>query len=998
MLEIKALGNLVITKDGKPLDSPGSLRAQVMLTYLALEGATHNRNTLAAMFWPDSSDQKALSSLRVLLTELRKGVGEYLKIDRINISINPDSQIYLDVFDVGRYLKQGKVDQALELYRGDLLTGVYIPGSIEFENWRRWENERIRISITEQIEDIIKNKICLGLYHEAEEFSRRLLKIDPINEIANQYYSFSLAMTGHRSPAVKHIQTYRKILKETLGIEPSREFNEIQEWISTGDLEPLESKIKTRHNLPAPQTSFLGRENELVQLSELVTNPECRLISLIGMGGIGKTRLSVQCIRENLHHFPDGAFFIPLELVTSGEGIFQAIAEAMDFKFDSMVSLINPQTQLLDVIRDLKIMVLLDGFEHLTKSGNLVSTLLNNAPNLRILVTSRHKLNIPGEWVHILEGMTITETHSDPDKDLPEALELFLHRSEQNNPDLVTRKDLISASRICELVEGLPLGIELAAGWTSVLSYSEIANELSTTFEFLDGQSKTGDKHQNIKAVLTSSWNLLEQSQQIIMAKLSVFQGGFSRQAAKQIAGATLTNLSTLLDKSMLRKNQQGKFEMHAVVHEFCKEIILESPQEFLTIRQKHFQYYAEYLSSRVPDMYTLSESCTHLEIKNELSNLQAAVEFAVTHLDQIRNQKIIKDLFSYYIIHGWYEGSLAFKRLAELLEENQSETQKNHALLIAKIEAQRGFFYSNLGLLEESEEICRKSLPYLEEAKEFRELAICIQNLGINAIFRGEYDQAFKLLDKAINISDLTSCSSFPSFYLWVGYVHFLLGNYQQGMDSLFISLNLFEEDNNDRGTAYSLSKMGLAQDGLGNYQDASDYHEKSLKIFRESNNREGQGYALSRMSLGALLLKNYQSALKFGEEALYEFGEIGHRWGKCASLTRIAYAKLGLGEISEAKRLFLEALSLAQAHQLDPLSLHALAGIACLKAATGAKKEGLSLMEYVQLHPKTPEIYITVNREWFKIEKRQKLYQRNQKAEPELKYIASIILEQED
>ncbi|MCJ7715685.1 MAG: tetratricopeptide repeat protein [Anaerolineales bacterium] len=212
--------------------------------------------------------------------------------------------------------------------------------------------------------------------------------------------------------------------------------------------------------------------------------------------------------------------------------------------------------------------------------------------------------------------------------------------------------------------------------------------------------------------------------------------------------------------------------------------------------------------------------------------------------------------------------------------------------------------------------------------------------------------------------------------------------------MESFHLSLNLFIQDNNDRGTAFSYSKMALAQDGLGNYQDAINYHQKSLKIFRESNNKEGQGYALSRMSLGALLLKDYLPALQYGEEALVEFNKIGHRWGKCASLCRIAYARLGLGEISEARGIFLEALALAHEHQLDPLCLHALAGIACLKLTSGEKQEGQTLMDYIQQHPKTPAIYITINRDWFNITNKN-LNQRKKEVEPELTVVAQKILD---
>jgi predicted ATPase/DNA-binding SARP family transcriptional activator/tetratricopeptide (TPR) repeat protein len=998
MLEIKTLGNLVITEDGKILDALGSLRSQVLLTYLALETGSHRRHYLANMLWPESSEDKALTSLRVVLSELRKGVGDYLDISRTDIAIHPDSQISLDVRELERSVVLGKTESALNIYRGDFLTGIYIPGSTEYENWRRWEDERIRILLTTHLEERIRNRISLSRYQEVEGLSQNLLKIDPFNETANQCYALTLAMSGHRSAAIKHILAYSKLLLDDLGIEASPEIIDLKDKISNDDLDSLAVEYKPKNNLPLHQTNFIGRRDGLARLTEQIIDPQCRLISIIGPGGIGKTRLAIQSIVENIHHFPDGAFYIPLESTSDSEGIFQAIAAEMNFKFDSIISLISAQTQLLDVIRNLKIVLLLDGFEHLTKSGNQISFLLNNAPNLEIIVTSRHKLNIPGEWSFTLEGMKTKEPSGEHDGNPPEAAELFLHRSEQIYPNQrIESDDLFAVLRICELVEGLPLGIELAAGWTSVLGFSEIVDEITKTYEFLDRQTDKENTLKNIRAVFTSSWNLLDQPLQDILPRLSVFNGGFTHQAAKEIAQATLTDLSTLVDKSMLRKTQGGKFSLHPVVKEFSREILLERPREYQKILHNHYQYYAAYFSSRIPEMYLLSENSTHLDLKNESLNIQAATEYALINQTNIQDQEIIKHLFSYYIIHGWYEGGLAFQRLVDIIEEILPDDREKYQLLYAKILAQQGFFFSNLGLLQESEIICQKALPILEEANESRELAICVHNLGINAIFRGEYDLAFEQLDKAIQISQHSSCSSFPSFYLWVGYVHFLLGNYEEGIENFFLSLDLFEQDQNDRGTAFSLSKIGLAYDAVGNYQNAITYHQKSLEIFQESDNQAGQGYALSRMSLGALLLQDYQSALQFGEQALVEFSKIGHRWGRCASLTRIAYAKLGLGKTIDAKHTFLDALAIAHEHQLDPLCLHALAGIACLKTTLGDKINGQAIMDYVQRHPKTPEIYLSLNRFWFKLDGEQKAAPRNQISDPELTEIARTILQQD-
>ena len=188
MLEIRALGNLKLALDGEDLDSI-SLRAQVLLVYLGLEGGKHHRNYLASMLWPESPEAKALTSLRVLLSELRKVIPGYLEINRTNLGLNLGSDLYLDIIEFEGLLKAGEIKKAYDLYRGDLLSGVYIPGSTEFENWRRWENERIRLLAISQGEKAILKEFGEGNYGEVEFLARYLIKIELTNEVANLYYS-----------------------------------------------------------------------------------------------------------------------------------------------------------------------------------------------------------------------------------------------------------------------------------------------------------------------------------------------------------------------------------------------------------------------------------------------------------------------------------------------------------------------------------------------------------------------------------------------------------------------------------------------------------------------------------------------------------------------------------------------------------------------------------------------------------------------------------------
>jgi predicted ATPase/DNA-binding SARP family transcriptional activator len=965
MLEINVLGNLNLTLNGENLDSL-SLRAQVLLVYLALENGQHSRPYLASMLWPESSESKANTSLRVVLTELRKTVGNYLNINRNNIGFCPDAIFNLDLFEFEKSIHDGRIEDALQLYRGDFLTGVFITGSNEFENWHRWERDRIRLYSIRQIEEAILRAFALNNFQATAKIALGLLKIDPINEIANQYYSIALALDNLSAVSIQHLDSYINQVEDQLGLPVSPEITTIRELIKAGDLKSLVDMIKPNHNLPPNMTGFVGRESDIATITNLLANPDCRLINLIGPGGIGKTRLVLQAIRENMMRFPDGVYFVPVEELISTDDIIPAIAKVLNFRFGTIVSMLDPQTQLIDYLQDLSLIIILDGIEHLTDCTVLISKLLSEVPKLKFMTTSRHKLNLEAEWVHMLQGLPYQKKLM-LDK-YPDAISLFIERVNQINPQKTFNAEEVDiAYQICSLVEGMPLGIELAAAWTSVLELSRIAKEIERNYGFLEKEKsdKLG-KHHSLQAVFNYSWDLLDTSQQDILLRLSVFRGNFSHKAAKDVCRTSLSNLSSLLDKSLIQKDHLGQFKLHPMVRQFSQEHLIKD-QNWLDIKQKHCRYFARHLNLQIPGIFEVKSASSRTEVQSNLPNILAAAEFAILNPNLVEDLSIIQDLFTYFLIQGWHEGGLTFQHFAELLESEVTDKKAQTRVLLAKIQAQRGFFYSNLGIVDESEDICQESLLVLENQGEIRELAICKNNLGVNAIFSGEYDQAYNYLEDAIELGQKTRCYSYPSYDLWMGYLNFLLGDYEKGLNNLFTSRELFSSDKNHWGEAFSLSKIGLAKDGLGLYSEAIEYHQKSLDIFQITGDHAGQGYALSRMSLGALLLENFEEALDYGRQGLEHFTESGHRWGICVSLLRIGYANLGLGNKQEAGEFFKQALQSCLKHNLEPLSLHGLAGIAIYKLISGKKSNAIELIQFVNNHPKTPAIYKDLSQIWF-------------------------------
>ncbi len=479
MLEIRALGNLKIQKNGDLLDDFGSNKAEAVLAYLTMEGGQHSRMKLAALFWPESPEPKALASLRVVLSALRKNVSEYIEISREYARVKPEPDVYLDVHDFEEKIAKGHLPQALKLYQGNFLEGLYIKDSNEFENWRRWEQERLHLLLINAFQSLLTSELTQGNFKNGQNLAGKLLKIDPVNEFALRQYMLALALDGKRTDALKYHKRYSEILLNELGVEPSEETNHIKDLISQGDADGLIRQIVPKNNLPYLQTSFVGRREESSLLGNQLKDENCRLLTLIGPGGAGKTRLALNVAKKVLHIFPDGVFFVPLEKIPSSDFLVPAIAESVEFGFDQIALHWESRDQLINFLGNHSILLILDGYEHLTKGSDFLSELLRRTANVKLLVTSRQKLNIQGEWPQPVSGLPVPDHWEDNSFYDGSSLNLFIERAQQANPALnLSGEELNAALRICQIVEGFPLAIELAASWTTLLSCVEIAEEI----------------------------------------------------------------------------------------------------------------------------------------------------------------------------------------------------------------------------------------------------------------------------------------------------------------------------------------------------------------------------------------------------------------------------------------------------------------------------------------------------------------------------------------
>lgn len=409
---------------------------------------------------------------------------------------------------------------------------------------------------------------------------------------------------------------------------------------------------------------------------------------------------------------------------------------------------------------------------------------------------------------------------------------------------------------------------------------------------------------------------------------------------------------------------------MHGLLRQYAAENLNESVHAPGEVHNRHCQYYVDFLSQRETDLMGPRMMTARDEIRAEMENVRSAVKWAVTHWEWEAARKVLTGFYTFYGVQGWHEGKAAFQDIAQtrrelLLARNIPDVARDPIYVIAR--SHQAFLHSLLGQIEASETISTECLETLAELGLSEELSECYHNLGVNASFRGEYENAREHLEKAIRLGSDSHQVVWPTYLLWLGHVYFLLGEYERGMASFQKCYDIFNSRGNRWGSGFALSKMGLAADGLGEYTQAMKYHREALSLFEKNGDRAGKAYTLSRMSMSAYFLQEYTQAVEFGQAGYDVFQEIGHRWGMSTSLCRLGFAYLGSGDRVKARACFNDALEGSRKNQMAPLILYSLAGLASLLAEEGEVKKAVELFRYVRRHPQTPAPYLEAAARWF-------------------------------
>ena len=474
---IALLGPLRITYEGAAVAGFESDKSRALLCYLDVEGCPMRREYLAGLFWGDRSDQRARGNLSRVLSNLRTLFPDYIQSDRYTVGLNKALSLDLDVKAFEALCRQGlQVEgeevcdllvDAVDLYRDDFMTGFSLVNCAVFEEWQTVHRERLHGFALRALDRLVQFFTRQGAWELALRYGRCALMLEPWSEETHRRVMLLLARTGQLNAALRQYNTCRLVLAEELHVEPSSETVALYERIAALGKCP-------RHNLPPQPTSFIGRGPVLTEIQRRLFDPDCRLLTLVGPGGSGKTRLALEAASLVQQVFLDGVFFVSLVGVATSEFMVPAIVDALGF---SLVGQLVPKQQLLAHLKHKELLLVLDNMEHLLSDGALlISEILMEAPDVMILVTSRERLRLRWEWAFPITGLTCPQNGGEISE--TEAGQLFEMIACRADPSFSLVNEASAVTCLCRLVEGLPLGIELAAAQTGICSLTDLVEQV----------------------------------------------------------------------------------------------------------------------------------------------------------------------------------------------------------------------------------------------------------------------------------------------------------------------------------------------------------------------------------------------------------------------------------------------------------------------------------------------------------------------------------------
>ncbi len=923
MLKLWLFGRAQATLEDSPIQI-GSRKALALLVYLAVQGGTQQRDTLAGLLWPEQGQTQALANLRQALYTLKRSIPmDLVKGDRQALGVARDD-LWIDVWEFDSLIAGPshaaadaastddpvRLEHAAELHQDDFMLGFTLRDCPDFDEWQSLKAEEYRQKLKAALRTLIARYTDEQRLERAIEHARRLHQLDPYDQAEHRRLMLLQALTDHPAAAIKQHAAFVRRLEDELGVVPDDETTELYEAIKRKEVHLLLQRTPTgaplsslarlltetarahgsvapdaltqrrKSNLPPQPTAIVGRRQDLQDLDDLLANPAARLITILAPGGMGKTRLALAVAERQMAHgaFTDGVFYVPLASVQAVDFLAQAVADAIDIK---LLGHEAAERQLVRHVSGRSLLLVLDNFEHVLSGGGLVAELLAKAPDVKVLVTSRERLDAHEEWLYRLWGMAVPENALDVgDLRRFSAIDFFERCAKKADPRFDLGRNGYDVVHICRHLQGMPLGIELAAAWVATIPCKDIADEIDKDLGFLETRTPAAtDRQRSLMAIFEYSWNQASEAARSTFQKLSVFRGGFTRQAAEQVAGASLTVLASLVDMAFIRLRDSGRYDVHELLRQFAEAKLRLAPNEHEGAERAHALHFATMLAKLEPDLKGARQFEALEDIAADIDNLLTSWQWAIRHHDVATIGKLAMGFFLYCEMRGLAQlGNEVLERAIDALADGGPMDDRTAATL-AKLLVGQGILRTRMGydhsllrrvsdrglqplaihdpltyvyavhwlatglpyqgkhaeaeaLLDQAESVARK-------ADDAFSVATLLQTRGHNLYVAGKFLEAEPILEKSLNAFDACGDRKFKAIGLNnASRTAIKMGLYDRAASLNAEGLTIRRIANDPLGVAASLIVLGRLKTRLGQYPLAERHLEQAASLMHQSNN----------------------------------------------------------------------------------------------------------------------------------------------------------------
>ncbi|MFT5196052.1 MAG: putative ATPase/DNA-binding SARP family transcriptional activator [Cellvibrionaceae bacterium] len=936
LLKLTLLGSFQSTHNSRDiLFRTNKIRA--LIAYLAVEsgqaGVAHPRERLATLLWSESDDKTARQNLRINLSRMRQALDkaaggpvsqQLFEINNQTIRFNPAAlelnSVWCDVTEFRQLLTTcethdhedihycatclKRLKEAADLYRGDLLAGIQAEDAFVFEEWLIIARERLLQQAQLALDIIIESYQAQGRHELVREYGLRLLTLEPWRESAHRHIMLALANSGQRTAALSQYERCKAILLDELGAEPSPETAALAQKIESGVGIAEEHEVTrvvasagprapSANNLPAQTTSFFGRNQDIQKLIRFVDDPHKRFVTLVGEGGIGKSRLSLEVGRRLISSFKDGVWLIPLVVLVPTADVIQLendiatlVCETLNLPLRGKTP---PVDQLLAHLKNRNIFLIFDNFEHLLDGANLLMKLLEQTPDLMILASSREPLGFMAETVYRVQPLPLPEHVSDAESQLHNpAVALFIDRVQRvlGDFELGDAKQMAQVTELVHLLGGVPLALELAAAGLRQQSVADLLQSLQQSFDTISVRFRdVPERHQSMRAVFENSWTLLTPAEQRVFALCSVFRGGFWPVAAEAVTSGSGILINNLWEKSLLQRDESGRYSQHELLRQFAAEKRIGFPG--MGVQDRHSLYYLNFVAEQTKALIGPRPQDPAAEITLDLDNIRAAWQSAVEQQDSDALLPAIEPLSTFYELRGYYrEAAERFAAAAEVFEQEKGSAVE--VVLHLRTHQVRA-----LVRMSEHDSALELIGQYLSKTNEFPAIAGLMSLSWGELLWRtGKYDEAEKRLNfvlelgKQANLSELCASAQYH-----LATVKHFQDELKEAIHLLEVVQSYWQKKENSRRLAQSANNQGIFYFQRKLLEKASKSLEDALSLNQKIGDAQALISILTNLSLIAIDLKQYEKSRRY----LLQVLDYSESYGDQLAIAN-AYQNLGL------------------------------------------------------------------------------------------------------